>query len=586
MSTVRRDLPVKVEDLQDGAQLANRLFYDYLCVIRKHQKGVLRDVLSDAKLDQGYDPYYAYGNHYRDYLLGMQRMLTKTMSDKDRAQLHQLFLAFYENDNQALKTTARWIQMHTRTRDGIRQAAKARSRGINFTNPVKADSALSALNALMGAWYQPMLSGSIPTIRRYASDLGFTELRFGTQVEVINGRVRINPIFEAYLAAKKTEDPDKITNIYFNALKHGTGAMERLREGSFTRALHQLEDRHSNLAVITLPADGGLLTRRHVADSRSILSKALAVREIKALALDDSSMDFHISNKIRTKIGLNEVKIDELLEESLKKLGLTGDGHTMISPAQRQALMFHFIKFELTSFIIERLSPEAVNFTCKDAIDRGGAHSLYFNLLKSLEPGRTPMTKKEFMEGLDAAPTYVKGRAMNTHANLVWNAVDKYIAAHTETDERFQEGGNMRWLVEWRDSNRPKKERKSVKVSCRLVGSKEEQYDFSAQKHRRHHEISFHFAAFLLKMFCKIVSFFAVCSQMRGASTESYREPVASPSPSIETTGLPQSAKYISPGVYTAYGQERVVAPQEASDPQPDPAESTPGGPGAGGVGS
>ena len=93
-----------------------------------------------------------------------------------------------------------------------------------------------------------------------------------------------------------------------------------------------------------------------------------------------------------------------------------------------------------------------MNFTCKDAIDRGGVSSAYYNLMKSFEPGKSTMTREEFEQALHAAPTMVKGRGMNHHIKLIWNSVDAYVNQHYQT---LKDDSSKKWLIEWRDFNCP-----------------------------------------------------------------------------------------------------------------------------------
>lgn len=519
---------IDVSRLTDSAQLANRLFYDYLKFLRPHLKTLqLQLGYNFDQFLEAYNPAYPYGNRYRDLLLKLQDIVTKRPVRTDRSALNLLLIAIYENDNAALKTTAQWITTHAPTsRAEIKTAAKPKTKGPNFTNPSAAENTLAKLNALIGSWFQPMLAGSIPTVRKYETSTKtstFTELRFGTQIEVVAGRIRINPLFEAYLAAKAaqlqlSESQTKTTHLYFNSLRRGGGAIERVREGRFTLALKRLVKRHPNLAVVTLPADGGLLDHHHIYDTKTGLTKDLVIQEISQAVLNKRGLDFKISLTVQKAIQLNQAKVNELLTKSLEALGL--DKQTTISPAQRHALMFHFVKFELTAFIIAGLNPDAVNFSCKDAIDRGGVHSLYYNLLISLQDGYTPLTEAEFKEGLDAAPTYVKGRAMNVHTENIWNAVDQYITAH-KADPRFTAGGELAWLVKWRNDNKPKLQSSYKVKTTKNKDGKE--YDFLARKKRHHQRAGFNFVAFILNFFARLISFFAVCTEMRNATTKDYQ---------------------------------------------------------------
>src|SRR5690606_4438159 len=120
------------------------------------------------------------------------------------------------------------------------------------------------------------------------------------------------------------------------------------------------------------------------------------------------------------------------------------DPDFQISPAQRQAVWFHFNKFELPNYIIQTLQPESINFSCKDAIDRGGVSSAYYNLVKSFETDH-PLSREEFDQALHAAPAMVKGRGMNHHLKMIWNTVDAYVNANYQA---IYEDPQKAWLIE------------------------------------------------------------------------------------------------------------------------------------------
>jgi len=100
----------------------------------------------------------------------------------------------------------------------------------------------------------------------------------------------------------------------------------------------------------------------------------------------------------------------------------------VLSSAQKQAVWLHFIKFELTNYILNKLQPNSYNFSCKDAIDRGTVSSLYYNLHQSFALNQ-PISRDEFERDLDIAAANVKGRGMNFHRRILWNAIDCYVNA-------------------------------------------------------------------------------------------------------------------------------------------------------------
>lgn len=259
--------------------------------------------------------------------------------------------------------------------------------------------------------------------------------------------------------------PPRILHIYFNNLSRVGGAGKKIdienkdREAYLTRELEGLERSHENTAIITLPSDKGLLNH-HLAGSRghpeaanydSVKDRILAITN--NTSGETYAGDFYISTKIKAYLygdGLKYKKetetaiLKELIDKSFAALGFKpGD---RLSPADQQAVYFYFIKFELTDFIITKLGPESFNFSCKDAIDRGGVSSAYYNLIKSIKSGN-PITQEEFERLLHGAPTLVKGRGLNKHTQLIWNAVDAYVEANKHIP------GFPVWLIAWRDKH-------------------------------------------------------------------------------------------------------------------------------------
>lgn len=524
--------------LKNIQNIAIKLILNHIFTLQNNRE--LHQALTAISALNSYDHTAKYHNLYRDLLLGLQNHDTKRyikekkFNKKQLELLDELFLALYENNNHALKLSYLWLESKlnisncslitlsdTQIMKLIKKFAKGNKQQRsnspnNFTSPSKNGANLSNINSVFGAIYKPMIEGSLPTIREYAYKKNNhqrcpKELRFGTQVQV-GISYEVNPLFELYLNAKQrqtiktTTSTDNITHIYFNALRRGGGVAERRREGLFTDLLQNLEQRHTNIAVITLPADGGLLDHKHINDQRPVLSKRLALKEIYLTAMRNEQ-DFYISSKIREQANIDSKTIKKLLANTLLTLGIDHDD-PMISPATRHAIMFHFVKYELTNHIIETFGPESINFSCKDAIDRGGVHSLYYNFIKSLQLG-IPLSQKEFIQGIHAAPTYVKGRGMNHHTSMLWNAINHYCAQQKNVPE---------WLQQWINVNKPNT-RSSVKTT-QFEGLN---YDFAAKSKRKHHELNFkgekfssvksfilHIASNLLSLFKKTISYLAL----------------------------------------------------------------------------
>jgi len=224
--------------------------------------------------------------------------------------------------------------------------------------------------------------------------------------------------------------------------------------------LENLENDYENIAVITLPSDNGLMNH-HRAGNRTLPKEPnyadtynRFLNIAKGTSTEEYAGDFFISEKVKkalygdgTSYSKNTEKqiLEELLRNSFAALGFNPDkSDHKLSQAAQQAVYFHFIKFELTNFIIKKINPESFNFSCKDAIDRGGVSSAYYNLMKSISVGK-PISQDEFERILHGAPTLVKGRGMNKHTHLIWNAIDSYLDANKDKPDAYPD-----WLLRWR----------------------------------------------------------------------------------------------------------------------------------------
>ncbi|RUR10398.1 hypothetical protein [Legionella sp. km772] len=294
------------------------------------------------------------------------------------------------------------------------------------------------------------------------SNLGHTEYRFSTQAQRHQGEVRVSPLFKRWLAisAKRTPATQLINHIYFNnlGLDRDQFDLPGANEKELTRALHQLEGESTlKTVVITLPASQGLMNAEEYKMIIGDLPYSKVFRELFTLANSEHHpsgvVDFKISPKVRTLLFGNESnqaqEIKKLLTNSFLSMGLKPGDY--LSPAKRQSVWLHFTKFELTRYIINKLKPNSYNFSCKDAIDRGTVSSLYFNLHQSFNFGQ-PISKDEFERDLDIAAANVKGRGMNFHRRILWNAIDCFVNANYQDLIQDQ---RKSWLIYWRDMNCP-----------------------------------------------------------------------------------------------------------------------------------
>jgi hypothetical protein len=331
----------------------------------------------------------------------------------------------------------------------------------NELDPEMAESRFSRFVNTFGDNFKPQLTTSMTSVRKYNySELGRNELRMGTMAQRHEGEPRISPLFLAWIDVLRPDRSQSgISHLYINNLGRDRTNLEGSREKQLTLELEKLNDLSKPMAVITLPADHGLMNKTSYRQHKKDLLPAYYHRlfENVALGRDGSPAirDFYIPPHIKEILyGRDEESIIKaLLMKSFYKLGM-GD-NSNISPAQAQAVYFHFIKFELTNYIIQTLKPETFNFSCKDGIDRGGVSSAYYNLIKSIESGN-PMNEDEFFRALHAAAITVKGRGLNDHSRILWNAIDSYIEGVKLNVNHVHDNTRLPvWLEKWRDVSAP-----------------------------------------------------------------------------------------------------------------------------------
>ena len=420
--------------------------------------------------DYRYDPSISYANLYSRFLSILEENAStlNTYFEKDE-DYKKWFNRIYANPNKILFETfelfkdklAQRSLIDARPEEMVATAldAFAGSNTTHMFTPKDMGSYVGRLVALLSSNFKPMLTTSIPSTRNY----NYTsqnpqypqELRFGTQAQRHEDEVRVSPLFEEWLRVHQHED--KIKHVYFNLLGADRTDFEGKKETAMTEALTNLEQNHTNIAVITLPADKGLMEAKAYQDREQNISASSAFEEMKEIVLGTSKLpikDFYVSDQIKLKLyaaGKEEEKVQELLVKSFKKMGIEPNQDTQLSTAQRQAVWFDFCKYEFPNFVLKKLQPSTWNASCKDAIDRGGVASSYLNLMRSFE-SPSPMSRDEFEQSLHAAAAVVKGRGLNHHYEMIWNAVDHYVDANFE---RLAEEPNKHWLIHWRNDNTP-----------------------------------------------------------------------------------------------------------------------------------
>ncbi|MFO1258596.1 MAG: hypothetical protein U1E78_09355 [Gammaproteobacteria bacterium] len=311
-------------------------------------------------------------------------------------------------------------------------------------------------SGVLGVQYNPLKKTNIPFVLSEHTD--FKILRFGAQVQ---GMHDTQPAFQNYMAVKKAENPDlKYHHIYFNLQKRNDNNFEARQEHKRTKAIEKLNDNPSlGIAVITLPADNSLFFEGYDRETGQAKHDNLMKRDKLLTDLIDSinknTNDFYIPDAVKKVLfgedleNLN-AKVREMFAQScLSVLGV--NNAVSFNAKQRQAIFFDFVKFQLTDYIVNTVKPKTINISCKDAIDRGMVHALWYEFNKRIEEG-SPMNREEFEEFMDVSALLVKERPMNDHRNLVWNVLaEQYFASAS----KFVSNPALQWVPGWLQQNYP-----------------------------------------------------------------------------------------------------------------------------------
>ena len=456
----------------------NRNCYAYFLQLKPAVNNTLIELLPLLQqlvlyLEEAYNEHIPYGNLYSSLIASLEQLVEKEnlLSEEQNEALDQLVKLIYHNDNHILEQElAGWINalssqarpLATNTSSLIKKQLSNAENSVNEISPSDAEGLFYRLYSLFSRNFKPQFFTNIPTIKNfpYKTTDDPIEYRFSTQAQRHNGQERVSPLFIRWLKINAKETSEEINHIYFNNLGYHRSDLDIAgsKERDLTRTLHKLEEASElKVMVITLPAHEGIMASHNyqITDDKysydSVFNEFFEIAEGK---LHQSGVsDFIISPKARAILFQSPEEeqriLRALLKNSFEKQGIVPENS--LSTAQKQAVWVHFIKYELTEYIIRTVKPKSYNFSCKDAIDRGALSSTYFNLLKSFETDY-PLTKDEFERSLDAAAAMVKGRGMNFHRRIIWNALDTYVHAHYE---ELIKDRRKSWLIHWRDMNCP-----------------------------------------------------------------------------------------------------------------------------------
>ncbi|MCS5709016.1 hypothetical protein CC99x_008885 [Candidatus Berkiella cookevillensis] len=445
-----------------------------------------------SSMNDSFESNIKYEKQYTKLHEAMEKVAKYELKKENReytCELDALFIQFFENDSHAHDFIAKQLLGITATHNKEKIKAKLAE---NTTNPNKKthvkhpdNPANAFFSSMLGYKYHPLKRNNVPYVAFDETQLQQNAkcLRIGAQTQKSS---TVNPAFERYLLANARRDSQKILNVdlaenedfeyvYINLMKRDQKSQDSKKSGlskkidkfvrhsegnraSALEALNQKEDLKT--AVITLPADNEFLMQTFKMSKGSALnldkncSLSGLLAQIKQSIQDDRN-DFYFSAKVKKILfgdkcnnGIIEKLFASAATDIVKDFDKNKMNATFVGDEERNALLFHFIKDKLTNHILNTLKPKAYNFTCKDAIDRGAIHTLWYHFNLFYEKGM-PMSESEFLKYLDAPALIVKYRPLNHNRNLIWNALKHRV----ESDENFRK--SHPWAIAWLNSNVP-----------------------------------------------------------------------------------------------------------------------------------
>lgn len=445
-----------------------------------------------SEMTDSFEKNIKYKKQYTKLHEAMERVAKYELKKENRERSHELdalFVQLFENDSKAHDFIAK--QLLGTTVDHNKEKIKEKL-VENTTHPNKKthiehpDNPVNAfVSSMLGYKYHPLKRNNIPYVAFNEQQLQQNAkcLRIGAQTQKSG---TINPVFERYLLANTRKNSQQASSlqlgknqdfeyVYINLMKRDQKSQDakktglskqidkfvRYSEGRRATALERLNEKEDlNTAVITLPADNELLlgTFKMSKGSASNLDENCRLGDLLAQiksSIQNNRNDFYFSDKVKKILfgdTCNNGMIEELFESAaadiVKGFDKNKTNEIFIGDEERNALLFHFIKSKLTSYILKTLNPKAYNFTCKDAIDRGAIHTLWYHFNLFYEKG-TPMSEEEFLKCLDAPALIVKYRPLNHNRNLIWNTLKHRV----ESDAKFRQSHS--WAIAWLNNNVP-----------------------------------------------------------------------------------------------------------------------------------
>lgn len=338
---------------------------------------------------------------------------------------------------------------------------------ISF-DPRYSESSLEKLRINFSDDSDPMACTNVPS---KLSFIAANVLRLGCQTRTVSGNIEVYPSFIRYLHALRMQfiqqqkpiiasiEHAKLTEptllLYISNLRTDDSStdIEATIEGQRNRALINLSEITPDFDIAIMPSNRSFLHPQQRTLNEPILILGDVINEISKIVLNNGQ-DFYLSARVRKKIFDNLSReqqytlIREWINEAIHDLFMPDKIPFETSPATRQQIATHFFKYTLTNKLLEKLKPFRFTTPCKDNIDRGAVHTMYFSIIHLIKDLHQSLDNLENLTGSDkdkisllnqkikellhydlhCASLLVKGRLINSHNfGLLVHSLDRFM---------------------------------------------------------------------------------------------------------------------------------------------------------------
>tara|TARA_R110002072_G_scaffold101313_2_gene223128 strand:+ start:4669 stop:7233 length:2565 start_codon:yes stop_codon:yes gene_type:complete len=275
-------------------------------------------------------------------------------------------------------------------------------------DPKDAESSLMKSTASFGDGFDANAYTNLPGILSfdYQQEMqsgGF--LRMGAQTYTSSGLVKAYPSFLRYLKVISEQlksqnllDINKNTSFLYICNLRTAGATKEVEANAEALRIKALIDASENnpelgLEVVVMPANRGFLNhtqREKDGCLDDVFHLHVIISQLTEI-ITNNGQDFYLSPRTKDKLFGDKSEAEIIsevqfwIQDSIKDLGLdftkSKSQRCKINMSERQQLATHFFKYTLTNKLIEKLNPYRVATPCKDYIDRGMIHAVYFHII-------------------------------------------------------------------------------------------------------------------------------------------------------------------------------------------------------------